>query len=272
MWNWAGADPAGVNGQRGNAQRMEWVYFQVGSTTSLIMKDSNTDYYYKNYGLDTSYTDKRNLPRWIATVENSRSGGIKMSYGDVRTLMNNLYGIKSVSWLETNRRKATRPYEQANKYLTNSHTYSLFESLSGAANGLFETYDVGNAGNLTIFEYVDLCENTACLKSSTQNENGSRIEFWHYKSTSVTASSYTGSIYTVSNQFEITKLPYGARYSFNGFTPVAIPAEYTGTFVYSHVNLAKLTCYMGYYAMSDIVEALAGAAGENDNLVAYRYW
>ena len=276
MWSWGDSSDS----KRGNAQRMEWVYFQVGSTTNLKMKGIGEKFYLNSYGIDSENKNAQNLARWTATDSNDNSG-IKMSYGDVRTLMNNLYGIKSVSWLETNRGKDTRPYKQADTYLTNSHTYSLFESLSGAVNGLFETYGVDNADNLTIFEYVDLCENVACLKISTQYENACYIEFTNKKSSTdstIYANSYTGSIYTVLNQFEIVKFPYGARYSFNGFTPVAIPAEYTGAFVYSHVNLAKLTCYMGFSSVSSIVGGVAqnydisGRGGENNNLVAYRYW
>lgn len=261
------------------------------------------------YGKDGKRVRNDNLTRcsWrkfpVGTVVSEfvpNTGGGKWSIetfgsntlGELLTLLNNMYGLKSTSWLGTyigTDSEKFRLHTKSSNFLCSQKAYPIYinSDKNPIENTMKTKYGV-DVEKMNVFDFVDFGSIVFDISSVGESKTGTNDPI-RFKGTSRskfsakdTSPMYTYGFVKTRRAIRMTLrhrpfggIPRKSNVGFNGPSVVVVGDNYVGAYIYAHLNIPKFALTLSLSDCSSMLEKYVGkglmAFWDNDDPLAFKY-
>lgn len=222
-----------------NLNRCSWRKFPVGTVVSeFVPKNGGGKWSVKTFGSNT--------------------------VGELQTILNNMYGLKSRSWLGGTYGEGFTLHTKSSDFLRNQKAYPIF--ISSDESSVEETmktqYGV-DVEKMNAFDFVDFGSIVFDIGSVSESATGAKdpIRFKGTDRTRSFSSTHTYGLVETRRAIRIKLrhrpsggIPRGSNVGFNGPSVVVVGDDYVGAYIYSHLNIPKFALTLSLLDCSSMLE------------------
>lgn len=275
-------DKENIKGNSTNMHMFELPYY--GKDSKRVRNDNLTRCSWRKFPVGTvvsEFVPKKGGGKWSIDTFGSNT------LGELLTILNNMYGLKSTSWLGETYGEEFRLHTKSSNFLCSQKAYPIYiNSDENTIENIMKTKYGVDVEKMNVFDFVDFGSIVFDISSIGETKTGTNDPI-RFKGTSRYKFSEKDSMYTygfVKTRRAIRMtlrhrpsggIPRKSNVGFNGPSVVVVGKNYVGAYIYAHLNIPKFALTLSLSDCSSMLEKYVGkglmAFWDTDDPLAFNY-